>query len=1470
MTECVVHYDHLHFDANAQILPLDLHKLAVLKQAKEARYVLGGDNIHSKQCATVPGQLKESHGAHRMCYKKFTQAISAARKRNVLQDITNVENAKRLRRSGDANQIFGDNCMICDSDKSIKVNGKKQFPHIIQDEIGLLNAAKRKDDQKMLIKTSGGNLFMRRFKVHRKCHTEYNRPEKKTPTSSTNINTTANTESTKFDELEKYVQEQIIGCEKAVSLAYLTELSGKDKNNRQHRYRVKEKLLSKFPELLFFNSVNSESQIVVSRADSPTIEIKKIMNEHKDEVIKFAATALRNDVLQFVESSSDLPWPPRSTDLLCTERRPPQTLLMFYRSLLQADHHATGESVERFVNSLSQDVVHCVSRGKFLTAKHTLLANTLLTMTGQKAIVEIVSRYGSCGSYDTVRLVQTAQAESAQKLMSIERPLPLEPIDDDHKVLTHFWWDNADYKKENENGSIHTTHGIAFVEPSVNAQPVDPLNSSIERSGKKTITAKSFELPVPFVNPNKPPETFKETDMVLPPENCESVAELALFTWSVKRILNANKQCIPRFVGWITHTMSNKDAPKTILTFLPPVHRPITEYGTVCETIRRSITIAKQMNMTYTHITLDVGAAEKYYRVIWNNKTEFRNVIIHLGDFHAFQHFFSNIGKFIRDSGFDDVIFQAEMCSEGSLKSVLKGKAYNKSWLVHECMAEAIDRLLHEMIDISSLNVENQVDMIRPEVLLEYRRKYDDLKNKCMNGEMGVTAQYWAIYHHTVHLLHAMHFAINTNDYELRRKMWAELLKLSFVMNKQNYARFGTFYMTQLANLDKTHPGAREEIESKGVSVCRNNFGIRQSVDGAGEQTFQKNSKTSGGIKEFVQQEGTYEKWVLSRPGQADFVNAVKEQTGLCGSTDNPRKCLQPGQVKKHEKAVQNILGVLKNDFLSPFSSQLDPEKLYNIASGKPASAEVQKCLLGVYTRGTDQMNEFIERLNGIGDKHLFIPIERVKWNGFETENMKVKLQVNGKTEEISVQKDVFGLLAAKGDVDMDDALKFPLAPVSLPLATPDGCMRKTNKSKLYDMLELPRVSSQVASSSDQHHHFIMDLTAKLRTITVPPKTFEALAMKIYDDIAERNKSVYLACDTYRDNSIKSNERNHRAVGKTSEKLIIKSAKVRVPSKFQNFLNNGENKERTFELIEEFLIKNASMLGDREIFFARKDRCIKITRAGIADEFQLKHEEADTKVSFFTVYANSVNRRGANDIITVRSHSGDIDIPVIMLGNKIADIPNVFLDNGTSKDRKVYSISKCALTDEQNRAVIGLHCTTGIDQNSSILRKGKGKCWKVAQRHLNAFSQLGSNFEMSPQLEEQMEKFVLDLYGHIKVNSVNEARSKIFWTYLKKKKKIVSLSLLPPCKSSLDLHIKRANYVAALWRQASNEEISEESADQHGWNPDFSLKWAKAYPDYVYNMLREGIPVEGKEDEGDEDDDDEEEFEDHDAEVFGE
>ena len=97
-----------------------------------------------------------------------------------------------------------------------------------------------------------------------------------------------------------------------------------------------------------------------------------------------------------------------------------------------------------------------------------------------------------------------------------------------------------------------------------------------------------------------------------------------------------------------------------------------------------------------------------------------------------------------------------------------------------------------------------------------------------------------------IDLIHWFHFVININDYFLRLDIMEKLMVLSFKMNKQNYARYGTYYLTEVGSLDSTHPGAREEIQEKGNSVCSNNTGIQQSVDLAGEQTFMRKLKNAG------------------------------------------------------------------------------------------------------------------------------------------------------------------------------------------------------------------------------------------------------------------------------------------------------------------------------------------------------------------------------------------------------------------------------------------------------------------------------------------------------------------------------------------------------------------------------------------------------------------------------------------------
>ena len=94
--------------------------------------------------------------------------------------------------------------------------------------------------------------------------------------------------------------------------------------------------------------------------------------------------------------------------------------------------------------------------------------------------------------------------------------------------------------------------------------------------------------------------------------------------------------------------------------------------------------------------------------------------------------------------------------------------------------------------------------------------------------------------------------------------------------------------------------------------------------------------------------------------------------------------------------------------------------------------------------------------------KKLHDPIKKSPWIDFTSNSKISKVKVNGKIQDVKVQRDVLGALVAashdgKCQVDIN-VLSYPLSPVSLPLASADGKQRKTNKAKLYDMVSTPRV----------------------------------------------------------------------------------------------------------------------------------------------------------------------------------------------------------------------------------------------------------------------------------------------------------------------------------------------------------------------------------------------------------------------------
>ena len=215
-------------------------------------------------------------------------------------------------------------------------------------------------------------------------------------------------------------------------------------------------------------------------------------------------------------------------------------------------------------------------------------------------------------------------------------------------------------------------------------------------------------------------------------------------------------------------------------------------------------------------------------------------------------------------------------------------------------------------------------------------------------------------------------------------------------------------------------------------------------------------------------------------------------------------------------------------------------------------------------------------------------------------------------------------------------------------------------------------------------------------------------------------------------------------------------------------------------------------------------------------ELSRDQEEADTKVR---LHAISALNEDLNKNVIIRSHSGDVDINVLLTSLIIDSADRVFLDVNTGKNRKISGLSDEELSTEEKKALTGFHAFTGNDYVSSFFGKGKLKCWKVLKsdpQYMNAFISLCSTWGLDEKTFKTLEKYVCELYGKKRDGSVSEARCKVFKESYEKRNIIPDMSLLPLCQETLKLHCSRACFVSRLWRLTNHNQVNALSPVGHG------------------------------------------------------
>ena len=545
-------------------------------------------------------------------------------------------------------------------------------------------------------------------------------------------------------------------------------------------------------------------------------------------------------------------------------------------------------------------------------------------------------------------------------------------------------------------------------------------------------------------------------------------------------------------------------------------------------------------------------------------------------------------------------------------------------------------------------------------------------------------------------------------------------------------------------------------------------------------------------------------------------------------------------------------------------------DKLFCLSSGLPASKEVEADLLNFVEKGETAATQFFKMRLIEKSSKFHDSMKKLRLKTFESMAVKKVLKsTEKKAIQVKAERNLLGrllMLSQENDLSLPKLFEYPLGPIPWSIATADGGMVKTSKAQLMHHLEKKSVLS--ACPSAENCVYVIDGNALLQSCVNLPETFGELAFQIFKCLP-KSPEIHFVTDYYNSNSIKSFERNRRG---ESGCYSLGGPKTRLPREnWKSFLLNAANKVQLINLMlsEWQSDQYACYLTGRKVYFVAGEKCTviesldgNVTLASPVQELFSSQEEADTRIVLHCLLAG--RSVASNTNIVVRSP--DTDVLVILLHYSLAIGGKLLFDTGTGSNRRIIDCSSLCTTlgSPTCAALPSIHAFTGSDFTSSFVRRGKIRPLQLMEKdpeYVNVFASLGKSDQVDEDAMLKIEKFVCSMYGKPSYRDVNKLRYDLFKTRYQPKSANKSfafddgldLSLLPPCRDSLQRHILRCNYVALMWKQSHLAYPQLPPATDSGWKLDCSgnleIEWNAG--DIMPQDLIDVIVLAGTKDEND-------------------
>ena len=1214
---------------------------------------------------------------------------------------------------------------------------------------------------------------------------------------------------------------------------------------------------------------NSESTETETETETEKLPVNEQPPELEYSLRELFASAmhLRDVVNNHVPSFQH--WPPTSDHFQkdAVKKCIPDLLVKFIAWVagVSSDPFVEGikEGVLNKIYSICQDIVHLSSGGKRHMPKHMSLAMAVRHMTGSASLINLLNGLGHSVSNCLVLEHDTALAMLQELKGPISVPSCIKP-----KHMAILVWDNNDFGEETASGksTTHNTNGIIVqrIVPDMLGQ--DELSGSeptvrLQRDRKRSFHSPPTDLAVFRGQKKAPPQRMDESLMEVDSRiTVQEAARRFDLAYVLTRIPGdkEGEPPLPTWTGFNTKLVVNVPQLSAV-GYLPVIDASPTEMDTVLTVLQRSLQIADKLQLPTIVIVFDQAIYAKAQTIRWQTELFLTRTVIRLGEFHTAMTFLACIGKRFGDAGLRDIMIEAELCAEGSVKGVISGHHYNRSVRCHKLMYEALHRLrwqwfLEKVPETDLGEVEKIMSALKEKFPSQGYKEVvssPEFRNLCLRYDAFIeskeecpTFRFWSSYLEMVELLLLFLRATREGDWTLHLSAVRSMCPWMFVTSRTKYARYLPIYYLEMTALQTSHPDVHQMFMNGDFVVQRQErYGFSQvACDMTIEQTCNRDTKTKGGMVGFTLNKGASQRWILSHPERAAITRSCFEYAGrdLQGRT---RKDLDVPHSKKEEASIRQIIECMEG-FINPFT--YDSKDLVHIVSGVVVPDAIAKDILSAPEKGELCFLEFCQDRLLTNKKGFHDAIKNLKLKSFSDVGKVTKTKSKQKETILKSERNMMARLVIIGrerGIKIEDLLTYTLGPMPLALAYPDGGLIKTNKANLLHYLE-DKTPSSVATIVPPNSVWVLDAMAILQGISLReiPKTFGELAtlyLKKVGKFARESsvKTIHLVTDQYPAISIKNAERDRRAKVQSVSQIRateIYSDSQKVPAQWKKYLSCGRNKE----LLIQFFLKSWVQDGrghNFTLFVGHSDTCHRICFSSTSssptveevEELKCSQEEADTRLLLHAKFA----RKSTNSVVI---QSPDTDVLILCIG-KFSDLDCcLWFETGTGNSRRILDVGAIhsylsEIHPSAPLALIGLHCFTGCDSVSSFHGKGKVRPIKLMleePKFIDFFSQVGSTFEVGEGLLSQAEEFVCSLYGK-ELKQVNDARTALFKTGKHMD------DTLPPNKDSLEKHLHRANYQAGIYHRCLEGNPSIPSPNDHGWTIDdgvLRVKWMDLLP----------------------------------------